>query len=230
MKLTHTIILTTGEPIVIVPPSMDDHHIIRAYHEALLKEVHQIRYFHTPSADPQLYEAFKPLYQAVCSRLSPAIDADILPSEERHRLLICGDVIPHPDNPDAEVLALSALEELMGYKLASSGKPKRKDDDGLVTSGVEHIDALGELILIAGPEIALQLSQRYGLTYLMELCRQVNDRRRGKEAINERKSARLNAKLDAIADEFDANPMAWLGSLAENGVVIPEWVVKGNQN
>lgn len=224
MKLTHTITLKNGFPIVLLPPTLAEHTIVRAYHEALLKEVQSLDYFYSVGTEPQLFEAFRPFYEAVCSRLNPSVDPALIPSHERHRLLICGDITPHPDDSGQVVLQPSALEELMGYRI-----PTKADKPGvsIVSSGHSEIDLLGDLMLILDAPTALQLSNRYGMAFLSALAKQVNDRRGYNRQLEEGFTPEQIEQCAKIEADFEANPESYLAGLAELGVAVPDWVING---
>ncbi len=157
---------------LVEAPPLASSAIIRAYHLELLLRVKNLDNYWLVELDQILFSNLGNYYQNISKYLNPKFDCFYLTPESRHRFFIASE-------PRGDVW-ISGLELLMGYdfQLNEVEKPLA------VTSGNYEIDILADLI-ISIPNQIKYLSENKTPQYLSKLLKQISDRTRGKEAIEE---------------------------------------------
>ncbi len=153
--------------------------IIRAYHLELLNRVRSLPplaslpHHHLIEADALLFENFGHYYQKIGDRLQPNFDSSSLSPASRHSFFVAAE--------SRGDFWISGLELLMGYDYEEIGATQGVR----ITSGEFEIDVLAELLLLPNPTEIEWLCKKRSPSQLAALTKQVSDRLRGKEAIEE---------------------------------------------
>ena len=162
-----------GDFILIESPSLNICSKVRAYHLELLNLVKSLPNYELLTSDYLLFSNLEIYYNKVCSFFS--IEANKLTPESRHKFLIA---VNQKDN-----FWLSGLEILMGYDFVEGSS--ENENKVSVTSGQFDIDLLAELLLLPDTSQVKWLCENKSPYYLMKLIKQISDRSRGQEAIDE---------------------------------------------
>ncbi len=167
--------LDTGDDFFLVAaPTLESAPIVRAYHLELLNRIRTLPNHHLVEADTIIFENFAHYYQKIGNRLSPHFDCSKLSPLSRHNFFIAtqaqGD------------FWISGLEILMGYKYESE---EQKNNAVRITSSDFEIDVLAELLLLPNTTQIDWLCKSRSPNQLAALARQISDRLRGKEALEE---------------------------------------------
>lgn len=162
--------------ILVDPPSWAIAPKIRAYHLELLNRIRYLTNHHLVESDEVIFPAFTNYYGKVAQLMG--IDSDSLLPASRHSFFIAcesrGD------------FWISGLELLMGYDFQEAGGQGGRGAGGVsVTSGEYEIDVLAELLLLPDTSQTQWLASTKSPQYLAKLTKQIGDRLRGKEAIEE---------------------------------------------
>jgi hypothetical protein len=167
---------TKDDFFLVHAPTWDAAKVIRAYHLELLNRVRSLPHHHLIEADAVLLENFAHYYQKIGDRLLPNFDASSLTPQSRHSFFVAAE--------SRGDFWISGLELLMGYDYEQSdlGEGIRAVS---VTSGDFEIDVLAELLLLPNPTQAEWLVKTRSPQQLAALTKQVGDRLRGKEALDE---------------------------------------------
>lgn len=161
--------------LLVESPSFAIAHVIRAYHLELLSRVRALPNYENDDKDSVFFRVLAPCYEKISSRLLPSHNASQLNSSSRHKFFIAAELRGE--------YWISGLELLMGYDFQISN-PKASTLQ--VTSGNSEIDLLAELLLIPESNNILKwLIEKKSPQYLWSLVKQISDRRRGKEALDE---------------------------------------------
>jgi|LakMenEpi03Aug12_release.lakeMendotaPanAssembly.Ray.scaffolds.fasta_scaffold553829_2 hypothetical protein len=166
-----------GDFILIESPVFLISNKVRAYHVELLNRVKSLPYYYLPSSDTLLFENLYPYYKNLGDLLK--IDIDNLVPEARHSFFIASE--QKGNN------WLSGLEKIMGYDFVET---KQDSEDIIVSSGNFEIDILAELLLLPDTRHIEWLCKSKSPIYLSKLIKQISDRSRGEEHINELKTKR----------------------------------------
>ncbi len=151
---------------------------IRAYHLELLYQIKKTtQAFYLVEADNLFIKNFPEYYENISKRLK--IDYKNLTSQSRHEFFIAAK----QQNGNW----ISGLEILMGYDFPPEENSKTKKDEILVTTGDYELDLIAELHLHLDNHDVQWLIKNYSSTQLNKIVRQISDRRRGAELIEERR-------------------------------------------
>lgn len=167
---------TNDDFFLVHAPTWESAKIVRAYHLELLNRVRSLPHHHLIEADTVLLENFASYYQKIGDRLTPTFDTSSLTPPSRHSFFVAAE--------SRGDFWISGLELLMGYDYeeASSVKGIGKVS---VTSGDFEIDVLAELLLLPNPAQVEWLTKTRSPQQLAALTKQVSDRLRGKDALDE---------------------------------------------
>jgi hypothetical protein len=155
---------------------------VRAYHLELLNRVRALQNYW--EIEDLIFEQIENYYSKIANLLNFKI-GDI---ENQSRLSF---FIAHEQRQD---FWISGLELLMGYDFGKSQDSK----ETIITSGSFEIDLLAELLLFPDAKQTQWLYETKSPPELLKLIKQISDRSRGQEAINE-----LNKQKDL---DFLSNP------------------------
>jgi len=162
-----------GDFFLVAAPTWELSREIRAYHLELLARVRSLPHHHLIEADAVLFPQFAPYYQKISSRLSPAFDASQVLPHSRHSFFIAFEA--YKDN------WISGLEQLMGYEF------KKESEASILapSTGSFDLDVLAEALLLPNTTAIEYLVKTLTPSQLQALTKQVSDRLRGQEAIDE---------------------------------------------
>ncbi|MEH1789662.1 MAG: hypothetical protein V7L23_29930 [Nostoc sp.] len=161
---------------LVAPPSLELSGIVRAYHLELLNRVRLLSNYHLAEVEVLLFERFADYYQKISDRLQPNFDPGNLSAASRHSFFMAAE--------SRGDFWISGLELLMGYDYDLSKTEKDKSEIR-ITSGDFEIDVLAELLLLPNPAKIEWLCRERSPVQLAALVKQVNDRLRGKEGLDE---------------------------------------------
>ncbi|MBD2492478.1 hypothetical protein [Aulosira sp. FACHB-615] len=169
-----------GDFLLVKSPSWAIAPTIRAYHLELINRTRHIQDSHLVEADEVFYSGLTPYYQHLGDRLG--FDPSILTPASRHSFFIAAE--------SRGEFWISGLELLMGFDYEAEGL-RGKGAGGLrVTSGDFNLDVLAEMLLIPRPSDLEYLLNNLSPGAIALLAKQIGDRLRGKEALDELQKAR----------------------------------------
>lgn len=180
-----------GDFILVESPSLNICSKVRAYHLELLNLVKGLPNYELLTSDYLLFSNLEMYYNKVCSFFN--IETNKLTPESRHKFLIAAN---QKDN-----FWLSGLEMLMGYDFVESSPGN--DNKVSVTSGQFDIDLLAELLLLPDTSQVRWLSESKSPSYLMKLIKQISDRSRGQEAIDELQKIKDLENMKKFEKQFE---------------------------
>ncbi len=175
---------THDDFFLVGAPSLELAPIARAYHLELLNRVRSLPHHHLVETDSLLFENFAKYYQKIgdClqhakgERLLPNFDPSSLSPASRHSFFVAAE--------SRGEFWISGLELLMGYDYEKSEVGSGRKEVR-ITSGEFEIDVLAELLLLPNPGQIEWLCKERSPSQLAALAKQVGDRLRGKEALEE---------------------------------------------
>ena len=169
----------SGDFLLVNQPSLKIAREIRAYHDILLsrfKNLTQSPDFHNLAFD-RLHEGLANYYSKIVDRLNPSFDFLSLTSESRHRFFIASEV--------RHGHWISGLELLMGLDYENPDNKTKGVSKLTLTSGDLEIDIMAGLLLQENIGNVEWLHESKSPQYLVKLLTQMNNCRRGQEAIEE---------------------------------------------
>lgn len=143
---------------------------VRAYHLELLNKVRTLANYW--EIEDLIFEQTKNYYSKIANLLS--FEIDNITSISR-----LGFFIAYEKRQD---FWISGLELLMGYDF---GKNDSREAKKIVTSGNFEIDLLAELLLLPDTSQVKWLYETKSPSEILKLIKQISDRSRGQEAIDE---------------------------------------------
>lgn len=162
-----------GDFTLVESPNLNISSLVRAYHIELLSHIKPLPYYYLVSSDEILFNNFTTYYCKIGEILN--INVEELTETSRHNFFIASQ--QKLNN------WLSGLEMLMGYDFKEIS-----DSDGIsVTSGNFEIDLLAELLLLPNINCIEWLYRSKSPMFISKLLKQISDRSRGEEYINELK-------------------------------------------
>lgn len=164
---------TADDFFLVEVPTFVEAAKVRAYHLELLVRVRTLQYSCLPESDAVLFANFQQYYRKIASFLNPVIDVSTLKPLSRHQFFIAAE--SRGEN------WISGLELLMGYDYHIESVNKKL----CVTSGIVEIDTLAELLLLPCASQVKWLVDSFSPQYLSALAKQISDRLRGQEALDE---------------------------------------------
>jgi len=189
--------------VLVFPPKQIIAHEVRAYHTELINKTRAIDNYFLPQADPIFFKYYQNYYQNIIDKILPAFDCEQLTNTSRHEFFIA-----YKERRPS--VWISQLELLMGYDYKEEEK---KTEEIIVTSGDSSADLLAELFLhLEGKQIEWLLKS-YSQDFLIKFVKQISDRRRGKELIEE---------LQRAKDRKKVSEMGSSEKLRKRGFSIPE--------
>ncbi|MHC5939248.1 hypothetical protein [Nostoc sp.] len=165
---------TPDDFFLVAAPSLEKSQFVRAYHLELLNRVRILPHHYLVEADAVLYENYAHYYQKIGDRLSPNFDTSPLSPLSRHSFFVAAE--------SRGDFWISGLELLMGYDYDVTKQGSR---EVRVTSGEFEIDVLADLLLLPNNQQVDWLCKERSPQQLAALTRQVGDRLRGKDALDE---------------------------------------------
>jgi hypothetical protein len=168
---------------------------VRAYHLELLNRVRTLQNYW--EIEELVFEQIENYY----SKIANLLGFRILDIDPRSRLSF---FIAHEQRQD---FWISGLEILMGYDFGKSQEVKEPS----ITSGSFELDLLAELLLLPDTKQVKWLYETKSPPELLKLIKQISDRSRGQEAIND-----INKQKDL---DFLSNPET-LSKLQQEGLGI----------
>lgn len=123
------------------------------------------------SIQESLYEDFRWYYQAIADNLIPSVKAEELDPLSRHQFFVCGEPVPHWEDPETQIPDLSRLEKLLGYSY-----PQPSSKDVAATSHFEPPSGDYDAYMLAAlvvnfPESGLRLAETYDTEFLNKILK-----------------------------------------------------------
>lgn len=169
----------------------------------------QLKFSDASALDIAIYPYVERHYRAIATLVTPSFDPNRLMAHSRYRFFVATEPISHPDYSHP-IPGLSGLEQMLGLSHPIKSKVESRATEVIITSGDFDVDLMADL-LVSFPESAIQLANTYSAVYLSKLVVQASERRRGKEAIEERQR-----EVDTQA--FEKNDLAIADSFRKMGV------------
>lgn len=169
----------SGDFILVHQPSLKISRELKAYHSILLskfKSLAQSEDFHNCAFD-SLNQSLANYYNKIVSRLNPAFDLAELTKESRHQFFIAAE--------KRHGYWISGLEILMGLDYEDPDDTDKKPNKLSLTSGDLEIDIIAGLMLQENNSNVEWLAYSKSPQYLVKLLTQMNNCRRGQDAIEE---------------------------------------------
>ena len=188
---SHRLDFQDGDFLLVFEPPLAQMRELAAYHQELLKRIHQLNAYWLPECDPVFFPHFQVYYEKIAARCSPPFDPSRLTSYSRHRFFVATDPVEHPEMKGQLLPGVSGLEQLLGYTyhVQKPSKPR-------VTSGDNEIDTVAMLALLPTSTQLPWLVDRYSITDLGKLCKQVSDKSREEEVLKELEDQWLQEQFD----------------------------------
>ena len=152
---------------------------IKTYHQILVSIARSSPEILATNSDEILYfGSYGSIYQSISDLLTPRFDCSLLDPESRYQLFIAFE-------PRGR-LFISGLELLLGLDFRDSEASYNNSRENLsITSGNLEIDLVAELLLHIDSGRIEWLIFNKSPQFLIKLVKQMNDRSRGQEAIEE---------------------------------------------
>jgi len=170
-----------------------------------------------------LYEDFRWYYQAIADNLIPPVNADELEPLSRHQFFVCGDPVPHWEDPDTQIPDLSKLEKLLGYSYPEPGSKNLADTSHFEPPSGDYDSYMLAALVVNFPESGLRLAESYDTEFLNKILKDaahLSDPDRDKKAIA---APTTNFKSNHRFDEdFEGMKDIIQKQLEAIGVQVPE--------
>ena len=164
---------------LIEQPSLKVFQQLKTYHQILVSIARSNPEILATKSDEILYfGSYGSIYHSIADLLTPKFDCSLLDPESRYQLFIAFE-------PRGS-LFISGLELLLGLDFRDSDSSSDNKPENLsITSGNLEIDLVAELLLhIDSGRIEWLISNK-SPQFLIKLVKQMSDRSRGQEAIEE---------------------------------------------
>jgi hypothetical protein len=165
----------TGDSLLVHPPTLKNFREIRAYHSILLVKFKIVagESYYEQGFDA-LATSFENDYFRIARMLTPSFDVNLLTSMSRHKFFIA--------NEQQNNVWISGLEQLMGL---SFKQPEDNKTSVNLTSGDIEIDIIAGLLLQENLSNIAWLINNKSPQFLIRLLGQINNYKRGQEALDE---------------------------------------------
>lgn len=171
---------------------------VRAYHLELLNRVRTLPNYW--EIEDLIFEQIANYYDKIAGLLD--FKVDILKNESRLNFFVAYE--------KRQDFWISGLELLMGYEFQAQD-PNDQKREQTITTGIFELDLLAELLLLPDTKQVEWICETRSPSEILKLIKQISDRSRGQEAIND-----LNKRKDLEFLENDST----LTTLQNEGISI----------
>lgn len=170
-----------------------------------------------------LYQDLKWYYQAIADNLSPPVNTEELDPLCRHQFFICGEPVPHWEDPNVEIPDLSNLEKLLGHSYPEPGTQITEPVSTFEPPSADYDAYMIAALVINFPNSGLEMADRFDSDFLNKVLKDAAHLSDPDKIDKPNVGGAVSFKQTHQVDEdFEANKEAIRLQLAAIGVSVPE--------
>jgi hypothetical protein len=178
------------------------------------------------SIQDKLYSEFRWYYQAIADNLVPPINTEDLDPLCRHQFFICGDPVPHWEDPETKIPDLSTIDKLVGHSYPEPGSLPARAISSFEPPSKDYDSYLLAALIVNFPENGVALAELYDSDFLNKILKDaahLSDPDKGSSSSQAIAGLPIEFRATSQVDEeFESSKGDITESLKAIGVGVPE--------